>query len=148
MSRMLVTLPVVDAKAPSVKAEGVNGLQEGAIGVAGMNPEFDNHAWLQRADQPNSKWYVPDPRRWLDKPGGILKFKAARRSRQHEINSSVFVCLRHQCRPRRFETALKRSTMVGQNPGHPSRQFREISAPSTRFPAISALIKAFRKRKL
>src|SRR4051812_37863035 len=110
---MLVTLPMVDAKASRFDAQGVDGLQEGAIGVAGVNPEFDNHAGLQGADQPKSKWYVPDPCRWLDKSGGILKFKSARHSGQQGVNS-LFVCHFHRCRPRRFETALKRRTLLGK----------------------------------
>jgi hypothetical protein len=100
---MLVTLQMVYAKASRFYAQGVHGLQEGTIRVAGMNPKFDDHARLQRADQPKSKWYVPDPCRWLDKSGGILEFKSARRSGRQQINS-LFVCHFHRCRPRRSET--------------------------------------------
>jgi hypothetical protein len=46
MARMCVTLPMIDPKAPRVEAEGVDRLQESAIGIAGVNPKFNNHTWL------------------------------------------------------------------------------------------------------
>src|ERR1700686_958623 len=56
---MFVTLPMVNAKAPRGKAERADGLEECAIGIARMNPEFNNHPRLQRATDPKSKRRVP-----------------------------------------------------------------------------------------
>jgi hypothetical protein len=47
--RMFVAPPMIDAKAPSFKTERPDGLQKSTVGIAGMDPEFDNHTWLQRA---------------------------------------------------------------------------------------------------
>jgi hypothetical protein len=102
--RVLVTLPMVDAKAPRLEAERMDSLQEGTVGIACVDPEFDNHAWLQRAYQPESKRRVSQPRCIRHDTGWILKFKSAR-SGQQGINSLFGG--NHQCNPGHVRTPLK-----------------------------------------
>src|SRR5260221_14694728 len=86
---MLVPLPMIDAEAPRVETERLHGLQEGAVRIAGMDPEFDNHVWLQRTDQPQSKRRVPQPSSRRNDSLGIFEFKSSTLSRQRGISPLV-----------------------------------------------------------
>src|SRR3954454_24042806 len=47
--RVFVALPMINAEAPRIETEPVDGLQEGAVGIAGVDAKLDNHARLERA---------------------------------------------------------------------------------------------------
>jgi hypothetical protein len=66
MTCVLVAVPMIDAKTPRIEAECLRRLQEGAVGIAGVDPELDYHARLQRTDQPHGEGYVRQPGGRLD----------------------------------------------------------------------------------
>src|SRR3954447_8530503 len=82
ISRVLVPLPVIDAEAARVETQRLDGLQEGTVGIAGMDTEFHDRARLQRADQPHCKWHVSQPGDWFHQTLGIAELQTAVLARQ------------------------------------------------------------------
>jgi hypothetical protein len=110
ISCMFIALPVIDAEAARIETKRLDSLQEGAIGIAGMDPEFDNHARPDCGDQPECEWHMSQPCGWLYQPLGILQFEAACRSSHRRI-IVIVTRKRHHGGPGWLDVAVEKQRM-------------------------------------